>query len=195
MLETFVSSRIRRALFEYILLHSTERFYLRGLAKDLGVSISPLRRELKRLERGGMLYAVQEGNILFYTVNTASSMFLQLHQVGQEPQPLAPYASQPAVAVQPLSITPALQQPTRVVPRAARLWRVAGVSMAMLLVTVGLTSMLVGRSPQIAQPLTTHRAEMMPVVGPATGSGVMHGSRWRIEPGGVGGGFSVGSGD
>ena len=55
MLETFISSRIRRALFEYILCHAGERFYLRGVAKELSLSISPLRRELKRLEQAGML--------------------------------------------------------------------------------------------------------------------------------------------
>ena len=55
MLETLISSRIRRALFEYILTHPSERFYLRGLAKSLGLSVSPLRREIKRLEHSGML--------------------------------------------------------------------------------------------------------------------------------------------
>ena len=91
MLETLVSSRIRRTLFEYLLTHPHERFYLRGLAKDLSLSVSPLRRELKRLERAGMLRTVQEANILFYTVNADSPAFLQLRQAGQQtptPKPL-----------------------------------------------------------------------------------------------------------
>ena len=78
MLETLVSSRIRRTLFEHLLLHSGDRFYLRGLAKALQLPVSPLRRELKRLEQAGMLQAVPEGNMLFYTVNTASPRFVQL---------------------------------------------------------------------------------------------------------------------
>jgi hypothetical protein len=83
MLEALISSRIRRALFEYILAHPAERFYLRGLAKSLGLSVSPLRRELKRLEQSGMLRAAQEGNMLFYMVNTEAPAFLQLQQAGQ----------------------------------------------------------------------------------------------------------------
>lgn len=82
MLETLVSSRIRRTLFEHILIHPGEPFYLRGLAKQLNLSVSPLRRELKRLERSGMLRAVQEGNLVFYAVNTDSTAFLQLKQAG-----------------------------------------------------------------------------------------------------------------
>ena len=89
MLETLVSSRIRRTLFEYILSHPTERFYLRGLAKDLGLSVSPLRRELKRLERSGMLRAEAEGNILFYRVNPQAPVFLQLQQVSRPTTPVA----------------------------------------------------------------------------------------------------------
>jgi len=82
MLEMLVSSRIRRALLTHLLTHPTDRFYLRGLAKTLELSVTPLRRELKRLERSGMLTALQEGNMLFYTVNANSAAFLQLKRVG-----------------------------------------------------------------------------------------------------------------
>ena len=80
MFETLVSSKIRRALLEHILTHPSDRFYLRGLAKALGLSISPLRRELKRFEQSGLLNTLQEGSILFYTVNTDSPIFRQLRQ-------------------------------------------------------------------------------------------------------------------
>lgn len=91
MLENFVSSRIRRTLFEYILAHPQEPFYLRGLAKELGLSVTPLRRELKRLEGSGVLKASQEGNMLFYRVDTGSPVFLQLQHAGQSApsQPVA----------------------------------------------------------------------------------------------------------
>lgn len=92
MLETLVSSKIRRALLEYILTHPTHRFYLRGLAKELGLTISPLRRELKRLEALGVLKAYQEANIRFYVVDQASLHFAQLKS---------------AVATQPATIEPA----------------------------------------------------------------------------------------
>ena len=99
MLEALVSSRIRRALFEYILAHPSDRFYLRGLAKELGLSISPLRRELKRLERAGVLRAFQEGNMLFYTVDAGSAVFQQLKQAGQPAPAFAKDGPGPASAV------------------------------------------------------------------------------------------------
>ena len=93
MLETLVSSRIRRTLFEHILLHPGDRFYLRGLAKTLQLPVSPLRRELKRLEQAGILQAVPEGNILFYTVNTASPRFIQLQHASETTE--APSGARP----------------------------------------------------------------------------------------------------
>ena len=93
MLETLISSRIRRTLFEYLLSHPTQYFYLRGLAKDLHLSISPLRRELMRLEQAGVLAVVQEANIRFYRVNTESPVYRQLRQAFQPtPAPKPPVA-------------------------------------------------------------------------------------------------------
>lgn len=100
MLEALIAPRIRRTLFEHILTHPRDRFYLRGLAKDLGLPVSPLRRELKRLEHAGMLTTAPEGNILFYAVNTSSPAFLQLQRVGiPSQQALAdPPAAQPVLS-------------------------------------------------------------------------------------------------
>lgn len=103
MLETLVSSKIRRALLEYILTHATTRFYLRGLAKELGVAVSPLRRELKRLEQLGVLKAYDEANIRFYVVEQASPQFAELKSVSTsmapapvpQPEPLVSYAKAP----------------------------------------------------------------------------------------------------
>ena len=83
MLETLVPSRIRRTLLEHILAHPDQHFYLRGLAKELTLSISPLRRELKRLEELGMLAAHEEGNLRLYVVNQHCPLFLQLKQAAE----------------------------------------------------------------------------------------------------------------
>src|SRR3989338_5932486 len=104
MLEALVSSRIRRTLLEYLVTHPHDRFYLRGLAKDLGLSISPLRRELKRLEQSGMLTAYDEGNMRFYTVHVNSPAFQELRQVGlpRDVEPAAPKVqAQPVVSMAP----------------------------------------------------------------------------------------------
>ena len=66
----------------------------------VGLSITPLRRELKRLERSGMLRAFPEANILFYTVDAHSAPFLQLKQAGAAvSQPAAPVLVGSAAAV------------------------------------------------------------------------------------------------
>ena len=100
MFESLVSSRIRRALLEYIVTHPDGRFYLRGLAKELSLSVSPLRRELLRLEGAGVLKADREGNLRFYTVTQTHPLFVQLKQTASSGQTAAvPAAESPAVAV------------------------------------------------------------------------------------------------
>ena len=206
MLETFVPSRVRRALFEHLLTHPDERFYLRGLAKQLSLSISPLRRELKRLEHSGMLKGVQEGNMLFYIVDPASPDFLQLKQVGQKIE--APSEAR----LEPLS-PPALSQqaiPVGIAPADRRMaaWRsplsgpallgAAGAGMALLLIIAGLLYVSVTQqrlASQASRALATRRAEVTVVAPPVpSSSGAMRGSRWQVIPGGFGG-FSSGSGD
>ena len=210
MFETLVSSRIRRALFEHLLAHPDERFYLRGLAKQLGLSVSPLRRELKRLEHAGMLKGVQEGNMLFYIVDQASQNFLQLKQVGQ-PTEAPSEARLDAESAPParLSVEPgraSLQPPvfSQPVPgrhsmlRSPVLIGAAGAGLALLLIMASLLYVTVTQqrlASQASRALATRRAEVMVVVPPTpSSSGAMRGSRWQVMPGGFGG-FSSGAGD
>ncbi|MBI3319782.1 MAG: hypothetical protein HYZ89_04265, partial [Candidatus Omnitrophica bacterium] len=62
MLEMLVSSKIRRTLLRHLLTHPSRRFYLSGLARELNLTISPLRRELKRFEGLGLLKSLKEAN-------------------------------------------------------------------------------------------------------------------------------------
>jgi len=186
MLETLVSSRIRRTLLEHILRHPQERFYLRGLAKELALSVTPLRRELKRLERSGMLGACQEGNMLFYTVNTATPQFLQLKQAGLGTQE----AAQGSMSLQPMQIGVISASP-------AASWRsplflgAAGVGMAFLLIMGALVLFSAADRRMASRPsriLTAQRAGITVVMPPQpSASGAMRGSRWQVVPGGFGG--------
>lgn len=219
MLEALISSRIRRALVEHILRDPADRFYLRGLAKELGLSITPLRRELKRFERSGLLCAVQEGNMLFYTVNTASQTFAQLQQVAVV-QPLAGRRAVDApqgalLAPGPVAPAPApmppVPRPVRAIPigvvsaGASGSWwaaplsprllvGVTGAGLAVMVLIAGLLyfSVSQGRTLSAAsQALTARRGDVTVVVPPAAASAAMRGSRWQIVPGGMGG-FSAG---
>lgn len=185
MLETLISSRIRRSLFEHILTHPAERFYLRGLAKELGLSISPLRRELKRLEQAGMLKAVQEGNMLFYTINTASPGFFQLQQVSRQAK--APSAAPvPALdAVREASVARGARRPV-----SAPFLVGTAAGLTVLLIVAGLLYLGAANSRVIsetARTLATRKAEVTVVVPQPSASGTMRGDRWQIVPGGFGG--------
>ena len=101
MLETLVSSTVRRTLFEYLLTHPQGRFYLRGLAKELHLAISPLRRELVRLERVGVLKAYPEANIRFYIIDQTHPVFVQLQQAAMPSRTLRSDDAEGTQATQP----------------------------------------------------------------------------------------------
>src|SRR3989338_4742058 len=223
MLEALVSSRIRRTLLEYLVTHPNDRFYLRGLAKDLGLSISPLRRELKRLEQSGMLTAYDEGNMRFYTVNVNSPAFQELRQVGlpaprsvQSPvarqaglprdvEPAAPKVpAQPVVSMAPaaepilvgtISASGSRQARHRPLPTPV----MVGVTVVGLILMVGVATAayLLTTNRQLAssveRALSKAASPVAVVTGEASNAGVMRGARWQIVPGGFGG-FSAGTG-
>lgn len=107
MINSLVSSRIRRTLFGHIVSRPGSRFYLRGIAKELNLTISPLRRELLKLEQLGVLKTSEEGNLRFYQVDQTHPVFLQLKQAAAsgllavEGMPMAPVqaVSAPVAAV------------------------------------------------------------------------------------------------
>jgi hypothetical protein len=222
MLEALVSSRIRRALFEHILSHPSERFYLRGLAKSLGLSVSPLRRELKRLEQSGVLQAAQEGNMLFYTVNTSAPAFIQLQQASQ-PDTKAPSTSEQSFGVRSSEFgvaaeavagpKPDVAHPTFTMPnsqprtpnRLAQSWRsplptgalvgAAGMSVALIIVVASLLYVRVMNHEMAldaTRVMNARKAQTLNAPRQASSSRVMRGGRWQITPGGIGG-FSSGA--
>ncbi len=212
MFETFVSSRVRRTLLEYVLTHPAGQFYLRGLAKDLGLSVSPLRRELKRLESSGMLKAMHEGNMVFYAVSTTSPAFLQLRQAGLGTQEFAQGSRlkaqgngsglQPsAFSLQPIQVGVISATSTRSWWRAPLssplLIGAAAVGMALVLMVAGLAYLTLAHQQMAASPsrtVATRDTKVTVVVPSASASGTMRGARWHIVPGGFGG-FSSASND
>ena len=202
MLESLVSSRIRRALLEHILSTPKERFYLRGLAKSLNVSVSPLRRELKRLETSGMLKAEEEGNMLFYSVDINSPAFLELARVTLTipsviavPAPAAIATAAPELSEIP--VVEATQTATKAPSVARSVWAsplntpmlvtAAGVGMALVVIVAGIFYLRL-TNERIA---LVYRNPKVTVVMPQASSGVMRGARWQVVPGGFGG-FSSG---
>ena len=209
MLESLVSSRIRRALLEHILLYPTTRFQLRGLAKELHLSITPLRRELKRLETAEVLHACQEGNMLVYTVNTQAPAYQQIKQAGlgtipetshtaavamMESPAAAPAATGRVIPVGIISSTSVARSARRPL-RGPVLIGVVTVGLALFVIIVALGYLTMTHEHLMAQAirlLTTRKAQVTVVMPPPSSSGTMRGSRWQIVPGGFGG-FSSGT--
>lgn len=205
MLEPLVSSRIRRTLIEYLLAHPAERVYLRGLAKQLDLSISPLRRELKRLETAGMLKATDEGSMRFYLVDPASPLFVQLRQAAAQPSGAVPALSASLSAPSgvsagaPVILSSASVERTRQAMRRVTRWPwllgTIGLSLG-LVVAVGSALYVMSTNRQILSLLKPSAVEppaVAAVTRPrASASGAMHSSRWHLSPGPMGG-FSSGS--
>lgn len=203
MLETLIAPRIRRTLLEHLVAHPVDRFYLRGLAKDLNLPISPLRRELKRLEGFGMLRAVREGNMLFYTVDTTAPVFQQLHRASGSVQ--APPAAEAPSAVTPTFAASSLQPPAPgpVIPVGmisarpnAAAWPSAlplsllisasVVGLALMVVVIGLVS-FTAMNRNVRSALGQRAAITASTAKSPSASGIMRGSRLQILPGGFGG--------
>jgi DNA-binding transcriptional ArsR family regulator len=78
MLDALITSRTRARLLDLLIKEPSRRHYLRGLERELGESATPIRRELLRLERLGLLTASDEGNMRYYALNTQSPLYAQL---------------------------------------------------------------------------------------------------------------------
>ena len=217
MFETFVSSRIRRALFEHILSHPAGRFYLRGLAKELSLAVSPVRRELLRLEQLGVLKAYDEANVRFYVVDQTSPQFTQLKQAAASLT--VPASTVPASTV-PASERNASLVPASAVPASERNASLVAGSVEPVVASTVLSHRNVERvrkalAPRFSLPILVSALSFgllivgvfglsmywavtpkVPVMAREAGvppaSGEMRGARWRLVPGGMGG-FSSGA--
>ena len=69
MIEKLVNSKTRIKILKLFLSHIDDRYYLRELERMLEESLSPLRRQLVKLTRMGILVVEEEANLKYYRVN------------------------------------------------------------------------------------------------------------------------------
>lgn len=69
MIEKIVTSKTRVKLLNLFLTHIDDRYYLRELERKLDESLSPLRRQLLKLVRMGMLIIEEEANLKYYRLD------------------------------------------------------------------------------------------------------------------------------
>lgn len=69
MIEKLVTSKTRIKILKLFLSHIDDRYYLRELERLLDESLSPLRRQLLRLAKDGILITEEEANLKYYRLN------------------------------------------------------------------------------------------------------------------------------
>jgi len=68
-LKDFMISRVRVKLFKIFFSNPKEMYYVRQLTRKAGEEINAVRRELKRLDKKGILKSEARGNRLYYYCN------------------------------------------------------------------------------------------------------------------------------
>lgn len=78
MLEQIFSSVARTKILKFFCVHSQEKFFVRELARRLGLQLNSIRRELDNLEDFGFLLSESEGGKKYYYSNASFSLFPEI---------------------------------------------------------------------------------------------------------------------
>ena len=81
MLETFITSRVRRKIIVVYAKYPEFHTHVRGLAKLIKEDPGNIQRELKNLEKAGFLMAEKQGNTKMYYTNKQYSFFKELQSM------------------------------------------------------------------------------------------------------------------
>lgn len=78
MLDTFITSRVRRKIVVVYAKYPDFKTHVRGLAKLIKEDAVSIHRELKRLEKVGFFIAEKQGNTKVYQTNKHFLIFKEL---------------------------------------------------------------------------------------------------------------------
>lgn len=78
MLEQILSSVARTKILKLFCVHAREKFFVRELARRLGLQLNSIRRELANLEKFGFLNSKEEGGKKYYYTNLEFSLFTEI---------------------------------------------------------------------------------------------------------------------
>lgn len=81
MLDTFITSRVRRKIIIVYAKYPDFKTHVRGLAKLIREDPGNIQRELKRLEKIGFLYSEKRGNSKIYFTNKQFVLFKELQSI------------------------------------------------------------------------------------------------------------------
>lgn len=81
MLETIARSTARQKILGLFFLNEEKSYYQRQLAKELGIAIGQVQREIQILEKEGILNRDRLGNLILLKVNKAYPLYKEIKQV------------------------------------------------------------------------------------------------------------------
>ena len=81
MLQELITSRVRVKLLVLFLTNPDVEYYLKGLVRALGENNNAIRRELRRLEKIGLLNSRRQGNVKYYWVNKHCPIYPELKNI------------------------------------------------------------------------------------------------------------------
>jgi hypothetical protein len=84
LLSDLISSKTRVKLLMRFFLNPQTRSYLRELAKEFDVSTNAVREELNQLTQTHLLKSEKSGRNVFYSANTAHTLFPELRSMVQK---------------------------------------------------------------------------------------------------------------
>ena len=77
-LADIITSRVRIKILELFLSDTTEMYHVRGIVREIKEEINAVRRELERLETGGLLRKEPRGNRVYYWIRDDYPFFEDL---------------------------------------------------------------------------------------------------------------------
>ena len=81
MLDTFITSRVRRKIVVVYAKYPDFITHVRGLAKLIKEDAGNIQRELKKLEKIGFLISERQGNTKSYSTNKNFIIFKELQNI------------------------------------------------------------------------------------------------------------------
>ena len=81
MLDTFITSRVRRKIIVIYAKYPDFKTHVRGLAKLIKEDAGNIQRELKKLEKVGFLVSEKQGNTKVYSTNKHFVIFKELRSI------------------------------------------------------------------------------------------------------------------
>ncbi len=86
MLDTFITSRVRRKIIVIYAKYPDFKTHVRGLAKLIKEDAGNIQRELKKLEKVGFLHSEKQANTKVYYTNKQFVIFKELQGIVMKSQ-------------------------------------------------------------------------------------------------------------